>query len=152
MLIAAGGTGGHVYPALAAAEAMVRQYPEVQLCFVGTVGGFERPLVERADLTFASYDEVQAGPIHGVNPLRMLVSMGKLFSGTFQALRLLSRHRPEVILSTMGKLTSCAGSPAAECACAHFFARCRTRLDDQDAADFCEKGRTDCARIGTVFS
>lgn len=102
VLIAAGGTGGHVYPALAAAEAMVQQYPDTQFYFVGTVGGFERPLVERAGFPFVAYDEVQAGPIHGVNPLQMLVSTVKLLIGTVQALLLLERNRPQVILSTGG--------------------------------------------------
>ena len=35
----------------------------------GTVDGFERPLVEKSGVEFDAYDEVQAGPIHGVNPV-----------------------------------------------------------------------------------
>lgn len=91
-----------MYPALATAESMVKQYPDTQLYFVGTVGGFERPLVERAGVVFAAYNEVQAGPIHGVNPLRMLVSAVKLVIGTAQSFRLLAQLRPQVILSTGG--------------------------------------------------
>jgi len=101
-MIAAGGTGGHVYPALAVAEAVKQTNPATSLYFVGSVGGFERSLVAESGLVFAAHDEVQAGPVHGVNPLRLLSSLGKLTIGTVQAFRVLSRHRPNVILSTGG--------------------------------------------------
>lgn len=70
--------------------------------FVGTVGGFERPLLEKAGVRFESLDEVQAGPIHGVNPLKALVSAGKMAWGTLQALRLLGARKPDIVLSTGG--------------------------------------------------
>ena len=91
-----------MYPALATAEAMVNQVPDAELVFVGTVGGFERSLVEQSGVAFAAHHEVRAGPVHGVNPLRMLVSGGKLVAGTAQALGLLRRYRPQAILSTGG--------------------------------------------------
>lgn len=91
-----------MYPALAVAEAMTARYPELELFFVGTVGGFERPLLREANVQFAAHDEVQAGPVHGVNPLRALVSGVKLVVGTAQAVGLLRRYKPQVILSTGG--------------------------------------------------
>ncbi len=101
-MIAAGGTGGHVYPAMAVAEAMIARYPAVNLSFVGSVEGFERPLVEESGLEFAHYDEVYAGPLHGVNPLRALVSVAQLIIGTLQALSLLARRGPQALLLTGG--------------------------------------------------
>lgn len=81
---------------------MSKLYPDVWLGFVGTVGGFERPLVERANITFSAYDEVQAGPVHGVNPLRAAASLFKLLRGTWSALGIVRRHQPDAILSTGG--------------------------------------------------
>ncbi len=78
------------------------QYPEIALSFVGNVGGFERPLIDRAGVSFDTYDEVQAGPLNGVNPLRALNSLRKLMLGLGQAFRLLGRLRPGAILSTGG--------------------------------------------------
>lgn len=101
-MIAAGGTGGHVYPALAVAEYLEAVELNLSLTFVGSKGGFERPLVEKSGLTFDAYEEVSAGPIHGVNPLRIVNSSIKLLRGTFQAFGLLRKHRPEVIFSTGG--------------------------------------------------
>jgi len=102
VMIASGGTGGHVYPALAIAEAMTTQYPGVSLSFVGSVGGFERPLVQEAGVPFAAYDEVLAGPLHGVSFARTLISAVKLALGTLQALWLVGRGRPKSLLLTGG--------------------------------------------------
>ncbi len=51
---------------------------------------------------FDSYDEVRAGPLHGVNPLRALVSLGQLMVGVGQSVRILRAHKPHVILLTGG--------------------------------------------------
>lgn len=74
----------------------------VTLTFAGNVGGFERPLIAQSGVEFAAYDEVQAGPIHGVNPLRMASSFVKLTIGTGQAFQVLGKHKPQAILSTGG--------------------------------------------------
>ncbi len=101
-MLAAGGTGGHVYPALAAAEVLQTQAIAHELVFVGTQGGFERPLVEAAGVRFAAYHEVWAGPLNGVGVLTALVSLLKLAIGTLQAFALLLRHRPHAVLLTGG--------------------------------------------------
>lgn len=84
------------------AEALRKHCPETERYFVGSVGGFERSLLQEAGVEFAAFDEVQAGPVHGINPLKALVSAGKLLIGTVQAFGILRRHRPEAILSTGG--------------------------------------------------
>jgi UDP-N-acetylglucosamine--N-acetylmuramyl-(pentapeptide) pyrophosphoryl-undecaprenol N-acetylglucosamine transferase len=102
MIIAAGGTGGHVYPALAVVESIQANHPNTALVFIGTVGGFERPLIEKAGIRFSAHHEVSAGPIHGVNPLKAIVSTMKLMRGTWQSFRILGTEKPNVILSTGG--------------------------------------------------
>jgi undecaprenyldiphospho-muramoylpentapeptide beta-N-acetylglucosaminyltransferase len=104
ILIGAGGTGGHVYPALAVAEAIRKLAAEHKLYFVGTRGGggFERRLVDASDFNFDTFDEVFAGPIVGVNPFRALLSLILMGLGLLQSLVLLLRYRPQVILFTGG--------------------------------------------------
>ncbi len=102
IMVAAGGTGGHVYPALAIAEAMTRLYPNVTLGFVGGVGGFERPLMKETTVQFATYDEVRSGPLHGVNILKIITSVFQLIIGTIQALWLVKRRNPDALLLTGG--------------------------------------------------
>lgn len=102
IMIVAGGTGGHVYPALATAQAIRQINPDARLTFVGTVDGFERPLVEQANIQFDAHYEVQAGPLHGVNPLKMISSAFKLMQGIGQSWRIISREKPRAIFSTGG--------------------------------------------------
>ncbi len=91
-----------MYPALVTAEAIHKRCPEVKFVFAGSVGGMERPLVEKSSVPFAAYHEVQAGPLHGVGPLRALASMLRIMAGTLRALLLLLRQRPAAILTTGG--------------------------------------------------
>lgn len=91
-----------MYPALAVAEALNNLQPGVELTFVGSAGGFERPLVAASGVAFAHYDEVRAGPLHGVGVGRAARSLVSLAVGTLQALRLVARHRPQALLLTGG--------------------------------------------------
>ena len=80
LLIAAGGTGGSVYPALAVAEAIQSQRPDISLSFVGSKGGFERPLVDESGITFDSDHEVRSGPLNGVSWPRRLFRVAQLLA------------------------------------------------------------------------
>jgi UDP-N-acetylglucosamine--N-acetylmuramyl-(pentapeptide) pyrophosphoryl-undecaprenol N-acetylglucosamine transferase len=100
-LIVAGGTGGHVYPALAIAEATLKHHPEAELTFVGN-GGIEQSLVGQSGLKFAAYHDVRGGPLHGVSWGRRLISAANLLIGTAQSIGLMMRHKPKALLSTGG--------------------------------------------------
>lgn len=75
-----------------------------ELTFVGTRGGggFEKRLVDASAIPFNTYAEVFAGPIVGVNPLRAVSSLIKIFVGLLQSFFLIVRHRPQSILLTGG--------------------------------------------------
>ncbi len=102
-LIAAGGTGGGVYPAVAVAEALRRIAPESPLYYAGSVGGMERDLVPRELL--AGYIEIQSGPLNGVGLRRAAISLVKLAIGVVQAWRLIGRIRPAALFLTGGWAT-----------------------------------------------
>ena len=99
VIVAAGGTGGGVYPALAVADALHREQPDVDICFVGSTDGIERELVARVGLP---YEGLSAGPLHGVGVGCMVVSAVKLARGFVQALGLLRRLRPGAVFTTGG--------------------------------------------------
>ncbi len=98
ILFASGGTGGHVYPALAAAEATD---PQISLIFVGSAG-LERDLVKESGVAFDSYIDVRGGPIAGVSLIRKFISTANLMLGTGQALLLMAWQRPDSVLLTGG--------------------------------------------------
>ena len=102
MILSGGGTGGHIYPALAVAQAL-RQEPGAEgppeLLYVGVRGRLDEVIVGQAGLPF---EAVRAGPLRVGSPLGILRGLANLVAGTAQAWRLLGRHRPDVVFATGG--------------------------------------------------
>lgn len=100
-LFSGGGTGGGVYPALAAIDALQAADPAAEVLWVGSTTGVEKDLVTRAGLP---YRGVAGGPIVGVG-LRALPNAARLLAGTVQALRIVREFRPDAALITGGWAT-----------------------------------------------
>ena len=100
ILLTGGGTGGHVYPALSAAEALRQRAGEpVELLFAGTQRGDVERLAAGAGIPFA---EVSAAPVRGRTPRQLAGTAWQLALGTAEAWRLVGRFRPQVVLATGG--------------------------------------------------
>jgi UDP-N-acetylglucosamine--N-acetylmuramyl-(pentapeptide) pyrophosphoryl-undecaprenol N-acetylglucosamine transferase len=101
LVLSGGGTGGHVYPALAVAQALRRELPPgeaLEILYVGT-GGQESDIVRQAGFPMR---EVSAAPIRGRMPWEMAANGGKIGLGVAQARGILGEFRPNVVLSTGG--------------------------------------------------
>ncbi len=93
VVIAAGGTGGHIYPGLAVAEALRRRAADVRISFLGTPRGLERSIVPAAGFALDLVDMVPfAGQAAALLPAALVRS-------TIQARRVLRRERADVALS-----------------------------------------------------
>ncbi|MFQ3536732.1 MAG: UDP-N-acetylglucosamine--N-acetylmuramyl-(pentapeptide) pyrophosphoryl-undecaprenol N-acetylglucosamine transferase [Aggregatilineales bacterium] len=103
LFIAAGGTGGGIYPALSVVEALRQLQPSARLHFVGSATGIENELVPREG--WAGFHRVQSGALHGVGRLRQLSSGLRILIGTWQAWRLAARYRPRALFLTGGWAT-----------------------------------------------
>jgi UDP-N-acetylglucosamine--N-acetylmuramyl-(pentapeptide) pyrophosphoryl-undecaprenol N-acetylglucosamine transferase len=98
LILSTGGTGGHIFPALAVAETVRARMPACRILFVGGNRGPERLWAERSGLEFAAL------PARGVLG-RGVRSLGALFwlgRSLFQAWRLLRSFRPDVVLGLGG--------------------------------------------------
>src|SRR3989442_5204070 len=76
LLIAGGGTGGHVFPALAVAREWLKRGPEREVVFVGTERGMEARLVREAGLPL---ETVRAAGLKGIGGMRLLRKAAMLF-------------------------------------------------------------------------
>jgi UDP-N-acetylglucosamine--N-acetylmuramyl-(pentapeptide) pyrophosphoryl-undecaprenol N-acetylglucosamine transferase len=81
---------------------MQSQRPDVKLSFVGSRGGFERPLVEESGVRFDTDHEVRSGPLHGVSFAVRLKSVLQVLAGTVESIGLIRRLKPGVLLLTGG--------------------------------------------------
>ncbi|GIV22778.1 MAG: UDP-N-acetylglucosamine--N-acetylmuramyl-(pentapeptide) pyrophosphoryl-undecaprenol N-acetylglucosamine transferase [Bacteroidia bacterium] len=99
LVIAAGGTGGHVFPALAVASVWRAHWPQAPIYWVGVRGGREEKWVSTAGWPFYSV------PVRGWQPkafFRNLTLFYKLPRAMFFTHRLLSSLRPKVLFTTGG--------------------------------------------------
>lgn len=107
VMVMAGGTGGHVYPALAVARELQQRGAEI--CWLGTPDSFESRLIpaEGIDLELVTIRGLRGKGAAGwlMAPLRLLRALG-------QALKVMARRRPQVVLG-MGGFASGPGGLAA---------------------------------------
>lgn len=95
----AGGTGGHIFPALAVHDALVAQGAVDAVRFFGPDRRGERALVTGRGLPFEAVD---AAAVRGRGPLALARSLVRLGRGMWTAVRSLRRFDPDVVFSTGG--------------------------------------------------
>jgi UDP-N-acetylglucosamine--N-acetylmuramyl-(pentapeptide) pyrophosphoryl-undecaprenol N-acetylglucosamine transferase len=99
LILAGGGTGGHVYPALALAAALRRRDPDARVLFVGSAAGMEAALVPRAGVAFAG---LLVRPPRSRSLARTAVALGTGAASLAQAAAIVARFRPDVVVATGG--------------------------------------------------
>jgi UDP-N-acetylglucosamine--N-acetylmuramyl-(pentapeptide) pyrophosphoryl-undecaprenol N-acetylglucosamine transferase len=99
LMIAGGGTGGHIYPAIAIAREFVARDAARKVIFVGTLRGLEKTIVPKAGFPLEFIDVAGLKGVHGLNLLR---NLARLPLGFIQAWQHIGRHRPRVVLGVGG--------------------------------------------------
>ncbi len=97
VVFAGGGTGGHLYPAIAIADALRSRHAKV--AFIGTSDRLEATIVPRA-----GYDlhEIAGRSLPRAPSLQLLRTIASNVRGTLQSLRLLAMERPDIVIATGG--------------------------------------------------
>ena len=98
ILIAGGGTGGHVFPGLAVADAL-RASADVEVIFVGTARGIETRVIPARGYTLELLDVT---PLKGGGPARAVRGALTAARATLTSVALLRRLRPRAVLSVGG--------------------------------------------------
>lgn len=99
LMIAGGGTGGHIYPAIAIAREYLSRDPERRAVFVGTEKGLEKTIVPKAGFPLEFID---VGGLKGKGGLDLVRNVLRVPKGLIQAWRLVGKHRPSVVLGVGG--------------------------------------------------
>jgi len=109
-LIMAGGTGGHIFPGLAVAEALRERGWRVH--WLGTPGSMENQLVPPRGFTFESIDF--AG-VRGKGALTLVLLPLRLLKAFWQSLRVVRRVKPDVVVGLGGYITFPGGMMGVLC-------------------------------------
>lgn len=97
--LAAGGTAGHVAPALAVAAAYRALHPGVELTAIGSATGFEARLIAAHDLHL---EGVPTAPLYGVSGAGRVRAIGRLLAGVRAARAVLRQRRVQLVLGFGG--------------------------------------------------
>ena len=99
IIIAGGGTGGHIFPAIAIANALKQQHPNVELLFVGAKGKMEMERVPQAGYNIKGID------IAGFNRSSLIKNIGlpfKLIKSFLQVRKIIKQFKPDAVVGVGG--------------------------------------------------
>jgi UDP-N-acetylglucosamine--N-acetylmuramyl-(pentapeptide) pyrophosphoryl-undecaprenol N-acetylglucosamine transferase len=99
VIIAGGGTGGHLFPGLALAEELKRRDSETEVIFVGTEHGIEAKIIPREGYPIRF---VRAEGIVGLSLYRRTKAAAKLVVSAFDAHRVLREIMPDLVIGVGG--------------------------------------------------
>jgi len=95
VIIAGGGTGGHLFPGIAIAQAFTGKNPGSEILFVGAGNRFEKTTVEKAGFNHGS---ISAEGIKGRGLLKQLRSVLKIPKGMFESFKIIRDFKPDLVI------------------------------------------------------
>lgn len=103
ILLAAGGTAGHINPAIAVADCVKKHDKSAKILFAGTPGGMEARLVPQAGYHFVPIQ------VHGFqrkltpkNAIRNVQAIYRLATSSMVSAKILRRFKPDIVIGTGG--------------------------------------------------
>lgn len=98
-IFACGGTGGHIYPAIAMAEELLRQDKKASVIFVGSNRGMEKEIITKRGFEFAG---INARPFLRKITLKNFVNFFWVVKSFFEAGFIVKKFNPDVVIGTGG--------------------------------------------------
>lgn len=99
VIMTGGGTGGHIYPAIAIADEIKRRKPDTEILFVGSELGLERTLVPERGYKLKL---IESDGFNRRNLLQNIEVIKRLRKGSRQSKEILNQFRPDVVIGTGG--------------------------------------------------
>jgi UDP-N-acetylglucosamine--N-acetylmuramyl-(pentapeptide) pyrophosphoryl-undecaprenol N-acetylglucosamine transferase len=99
VVIAGGGTGGHLYPGIAVARELVRRMPDAVVTFAGTARGIESRVLPKEGFEL---DVIRSAGLKGTSPTARLRGLLLLPLGGLDAWRIVSKRKPDLVIGVGG--------------------------------------------------
>lgn len=99
VVIAGGGTGGHLYPGIAVARELLRRQPDATITFAGTARGIESRVVPKEGFEL---DVLRSAGLKATSIAARLRGLGLLPLSGADAWRIVSRRRPDLVIGVGG--------------------------------------------------
>ncbi len=99
VLIAGGGTGGHLFPGIALAEEVTTRHPKNDAIFIGTNRGLEARVVPQNGFVF---EAIPSRGLKGMGALKLIAGLALLPASFWAAVRHLRKYQPDVVVGVGG--------------------------------------------------
>ena len=99
VIVAGGGTGGHLFPGIAVVEELSRRNPDLEVVFVGTDRGIESRVVPQLGYEL---ERIEVSPLKGRTAGELLRSVAALPGAAARAMAILRAHRPDLVIGVGG--------------------------------------------------
>jgi UDP-N-acetylglucosamine--N-acetylmuramyl-(pentapeptide) pyrophosphoryl-undecaprenol N-acetylglucosamine transferase len=109
VIVAGGGTGGHLFPAVALGEEMIRERPETAVLFVGTSAGLEAKWLPKSGYR---YELFEMHGIRGHSAVERARASVEFVRSIGLAMSLVRRFRPSLVVSAGGYASASMGAAA----------------------------------------
>jgi len=101
VVLSGGGTGGHVYPALAIAEQLLKEQPKTEFLYIGTSSGLEKEIVAKSGLPIR-FEAIEITGFRRKISLDNLKTVLRFLRGVRRSKQLLRQFKPDVVIGTGG--------------------------------------------------
>lgn len=99
IVIAGGGTGGHLYPGIAVARELLRRHPDAVITFAGTARGIEARVIPREGFNL---DLLRSAGLKGTSAAALARGVALLPLSGIDAWRILTQRRPHLVIGVGG--------------------------------------------------
>lgn len=102
VIVSAGGTGGHIYPALAIIDILKKYYKDLDILYIGTHNRMEKDIIPNMGIKYETIE------IYGFNKKRVLTNIknvGLIFKGIKKCKRIMREFKPDLVIGAGGYVT-----------------------------------------------
>ncbi|MEI7542050.1 MAG: undecaprenyldiphospho-muramoylpentapeptide beta-N-acetylglucosaminyltransferase [bacterium] len=99
VIFACGGTGGHIYPAIAMAEELLKQDKKASILFVGSIKGMEKEIVTKRGFDFVG---VNVRPYIRKFTFKNIINSYFVIKSFFEAASIIKEVKPDIVIGTGG--------------------------------------------------
>ncbi|MCJ8006180.1 undecaprenyldiphospho-muramoylpentapeptide beta-N-acetylglucosaminyltransferase [Lederbergia wuyishanensis] len=99
IVVSGGGTGGHIYPALALIKTIQKQDPSVEFLYIGTEKGLEAKIIERENIAFKAINIT--GFKRSIS-FENAKTVFRFIKGVYDSKKIIKQFKPDVVIGTGG--------------------------------------------------
>ncbi|RWR08188.1 undecaprenyldiphospho-muramoylpentapeptide beta-N-acetylglucosaminyltransferase [Siminovitchia fortis] len=103
IIVSGGGTGGHVYPALALIRTIKEKHPDTTFLYIGTEKGLEANIIRRENLPFETVEITGFKRSLSFENIKTII---RFFKGVRRSKQIIKEFKPDVVIGTGGYVSA----------------------------------------------